>query len=149
MHVLVRDAADVDIAQVARCALERPVLRTRILADGARPEDAVDVVRARGVGEAVALWAERGDLLALEEVERVDARCAVAVGAQGVDIAQERGVGGAVLELRGAVCVRIQSAGARAWARMCADTYNLGAQMGGLRGIRMTCRGMPESQDAS
>ena len=150
VHVLVRDATDVDVAEVLRDLGERPLLGdVTVRPDAPRPDDSVDIVCAGGVSEAVPLRVERGDLLALEEVERVDARRPVAVGAQRVDVAQERGVGGAVLELRGAVCVRIQSAGARAWARMCADTYNLGAQMGGLRGIRMTCRGMPESQDAS
>ena len=67
-----------------------------VLADGARPYDAVDVVRARGVGEPVALGGQSGDFFALEEVEWVDAGSTVPVRAEGVDVAEERRVGGAI-----------------------------------------------------
>ena len=66
--------------------------------------DAISVEVCARVGETVPLGAERGDLFALEEVKRVDARGAVAVRAEGVDVAEERGVGGAVCELGGGVC---------------------------------------------
>ena len=101
MHVLVRDPADVDAPQVERDFVQRPFVCFCLRANGARPDDAVDVVRLRGVREAVPLGAERGDLLALEEVEGIDACRAVAVRAEGVDVAEERGVGGAVCELGG------------------------------------------------
>ena len=103
VHVLVRDAADVHVAQVARDPIERPVLGAGVLADGARPDDAVDVVRARRVPEPVAFRGERADLVALEEVERVDARGAVPVRAEGVDVAEQGGVRRAVFELGGGI----------------------------------------------
>ena len=103
VHVLIRDAADVHVAQVARDPVERPVLGAGVLADGARPDDAVDVVRARRVPEPVAFRGERADLLALEEVERVDARGAVPVRAEGVDVAEQGGVRRAVFELGGGI----------------------------------------------
>jgi hypothetical protein len=137
VHVLVRDAADVHGAQVRGDVAQGPRLWGGVgRADRLRPDDAVDVELLRGVREAVARGAERGDLLALQQVERVDARGAVAVGAQRVDVAQQGRVGGAVCELRWGVW-----GGVSVWAHMW--------EAGGVQSGRAKSRGLRKPKDSS
>ena len=104
VHVLIRDAADVDRAQVLRDVAECPLFREiRRRPDRARPHDTIHVVRLRVVEQSVPSRVERGDFLSLKELERVDARRAVPVCAQRVDVAEERRIDCAVLKLFGAI----------------------------------------------
>ena len=80
MHILIRDASNVHLAEVTHDALERPKLRASV------------GVRADGRVQRMPLMSN----VALEDVERVNARGAVAMCAEAVDVAEERGVGGAV-----------------------------------------------------
>ncbi len=99
VHILVGDAADVDVAQVTCDFLQRPVLRARVLANGTGPDDAVDVVGARRVVKPIAFGGQCADFFTLEEVEGVYARCAVSMRAERVNVPEQGGIGCTILEL--------------------------------------------------
>lgn len=89
VHELVRDAADVDLAQVALDVGEGPLLGARgVRREGvaaAVPDDAVNAVL--GVArQAVAERVERGHFLALQDVDGVNLRGPVRVRPHGVDL---------------------------------------------------------------
>lgn len=66
MHVLVRDATDVDCAQVLRDVAERPLFRDiRSRPNWARPDDAIHIILLCVVEKTVPPWTERGDLFPL------------------------------------------------------------------------------------
>ena len=99
MHILVRDTSNVNVAEVTRDAFECPVSRAHVLAGRACPEDTIDVVCAREVGEAISLRGECRDFFALKDVEGVYARRTVTMGSQGVNVAQEGSICSVILEL--------------------------------------------------
>ena len=99
MHKLVRDTIDVDVAEVACDAFKCPVFRAYVLAGRTRPEDAVDVTCACGVREAIPLRGDHSRFFALKNAEGIYARRTVTMGPQGVNVAQEGGIRGTILEL--------------------------------------------------
>lgn len=64
-----------------------------------RPDDPIHVVLLLVIREPVPRRVQRGDFLALDEVQRVNARCTVAVGAYGVHVAQQSRISAPVIKL--------------------------------------------------
>jgi len=111
MHEFVADVANVDPAKAGDDVLECPqvlaLLSLFCSCNTPIPDDTIDVELLGetlwGEPEAVPVRVERGDLFAVDEVQWVDTCSAVPVHAHGVDKALQRGILGAVLELRGCI----------------------------------------------
>jgi hypothetical protein len=82
MHVLVRDASYIHGTHVVRDVAQRPMLRiVRCFTDSLCPYDTIDVVLLGVVNKTIPLRVEGINVLALKEVQGINAGSAMSVHA--------------------------------------------------------------------
>ena len=101
VHILVCNTSHIDRVEKPSDLVKGPVLGPFVTL--ASPENAINIVRGRRVGQTVSGRLECRNTFTSENVERVDGRSAVTVRAKGIRITQQRGIRNPVGQLLGCV----------------------------------------------